>query len=69
MAQAIRRLGEGRGASPLTERCALAQHLEDGRLPLTNFSEAPSAAWILKLLPWQTLGFQQPPPLPEILQN
>lgn len=38
--------------------CALTQHLEDGRLPLTNFSGALSAAWILKLLTWQTLGFQ-----------
>lgn len=50
--------GGGERASPLTERCALAQHLGDGRLPLTTFSGALSAAWILKLLPWQTLGFQ-----------
>lgn len=57
MAQAIRRLG-GAGGSPLTERCALAQDLGDGRLPLTTVSGALSAAWILKLLPWQTLGFQ-----------
>lgn len=38
--------------------CAHTQHLEDGRLPLTNVSGALSTAWIVKLLPWQTLGFQ-----------